>query len=82
MYQPLHLDRVWFPHFGRFPGSQFALPFVCPLDHVVNMDRQDASHFREYTFLTHPEVGLYKCVLGLYKCVCVWYCTNVMLLDV
>jgi hypothetical protein len=50
------LDRVWFPHFGRFPGSHFALPFVCPLDHVVNMDRMDASKFREYTFLTHPEL--------------------------
>lgn len=36
------LDRVWFPHFGRFPGSQFALPFVCPLDHVINMVRRPA----------------------------------------
>ena len=50
------LDRVWFPHFGRFPGSQFALPFVCPLDHVINLERLDASKFREYTFLTHPEL--------------------------
>lgn len=49
------LDRVWFPHFGRFPGSAFALPFVCPVDHVINMDLADASKFREWTFYSHPE---------------------------
>ena len=31
------LDRVWFPHAGRFPGSVLALPFECPLDHVVRL---------------------------------------------
>ena len=50
------LDRVWFPHFGRFPGSQFQLPFVCPLDHVVAVENMDASLVREHSFLSHPEV--------------------------
>ena len=50
------LDRAWFPHYGRFPGSRFELPFVCPLDHVVDLEKSDASKFREATFLTHPEI--------------------------
>ena len=50
------LDRVWFPHFGRFPGSQFQLPFVCPLDHVVAVEKMDASLVREHSFLSHPEL--------------------------
>ena len=45
------LDRVWFPHFGRFPGSQFQLPFVCPLDHVVAVENMDASLVREHRSL-------------------------------
>ena len=31
------MDRVWFPHDGRFPGSDplFTIPFSpCPMDHV------------------------------------------------
>ena len=50
------LDRVWFPHYGRFPGSTFALPFICPVDHVINMDNADTSKFREWTFYSHPEL--------------------------
>ena len=50
------LDRVWFPHYGRFPGSTFALPFICPVDHVINMDNADVSKFREWTFYSHPEL--------------------------
>lgn len=51
------LDRVWFPHFGRFPGSQFALPFVCPLDHVLAVERSTKmDQLREHSFLTHPEL--------------------------
>ena len=51
------LDRVWFPHFGRFPGSQFALPFVCPLDHVLAVERSTKMDaLREHSFLTHPEL--------------------------
>jgi hypothetical protein len=51
------LDRVWFPHFGRFPGSQFALPFICPLDHVLAVERsQKMDLLREHSFLSHPEL--------------------------
>ena len=53
------LDRVWFPHYGRFPGSEFALPFVCPLDHVAAVERAKPSLeavVRESAFLTHPEM--------------------------
>lgn len=51
------LDRAWFPHFGRFPGSQFSLPFVCPLDHVLAVERsQKMDALREHSFLTHPEL--------------------------
>ena len=51
------LDRVWFAHFGRFPGSQFALPFICPLDHVLAVERSTKmSELREFSFLSHPEL--------------------------
>ena len=51
------LDRVWYPHFGRFPGSEFALPFVCPLDHVLAVERSTKMNLlREFTFLSHPEL--------------------------
>ena len=51
------LDRAWFPHFGRFPGSQFALPFACPLDHVLAVERsRKMDALREHAFLTHPEL--------------------------
>ena len=50
------LDRAWFPHFGRFPGSQFSLPFVCPLDHVLAVERsQEMDALREHSFLTGPQ---------------------------
>mmetsp|Transcript_32904 Transcript_32904/g.71762 ORF Transcript_32904/g.71762 Transcript_32904/m.71762 type:complete len:460 (-) Transcript_32904:127-1506(-) len=52
------LDRVWFPHYGRFPGSNLKLPFECPLDHVVNIEhifRRSKDHqlpFKENSFLS------------------------------
>ena len=47
------LDRAWFPHFGRFPGSQFSLPFACPLDHVLAVERsQKMDALRELVFDT------------------------------
>ncbi len=52
---------------GRIPGSNFTLPFPCPLDHVFDLEggwtRQlpvDAygpnTEFREYSFLQNSKV--------------------------
>jgi hypothetical protein len=54
------LDRVWFPHAGRFPGSILALPFECPLDHVVRIEhvfrkaQNGLLPFKEHSFLANP----------------------------
>lgn len=53
------LDRAWFPHGGRFPGSMLTLPFICPLDHVMAIESYGSSfveEYREYSFLGHPDM--------------------------
>jgi len=51
------IDRVWFPHYGRFPGSHLQLPFICPQDHVINVEQwRNKGKFRERSFLTHPQM--------------------------
>ena len=42
------LDRAWFPHRGRFPGSLMRLPFICPADHVLAMESYGADFMKEY----------------------------------
>jgi hypothetical protein len=32
------MDRYWAPHAGVLPGSKFDLPFVCPADHVLDLE--------------------------------------------
>ncbi|XWS62279.1 hypothetical protein CRYUN_Cryun07bG0196600 [Craigia yunnanensis] len=58
------LDRLWFPHPGALVGSMTRQPFLCPLDHVfeVNVMLKDlaveefgpAINIREYSFLNNP----------------------------
>ncbi|CAI9274836.1 unnamed protein product [Lactuca saligna] len=58
------LDRLWFPHPGVLIGSMTRQPFICPLDHVfeVNvmlkaMPEEEFGHginIREYSFLDNP----------------------------
>ncbi|XP_022941191.1 arabinosyltransferase XEG113-like [Cucurbita moschata] len=58
------LDRLWFGHPGVLPGSVTRQPFICPLDHVfeVNVMLKDLPeeefgpgiNFREYSFLDNP----------------------------
>ena len=50
------IDRVWFPHYGRFPGSHLRLPFICPQDHVINLEQWRRGKFRERSFLMHPQM--------------------------
>ena len=50
------IDRVWFPHYGRFPGSHLQLPFICPQDHVINVEQWRNGKFRERSFLMHPQM--------------------------
>ena len=62
-------DRVWFPHRGVFPGSQGKLPFACPADHFLEVDKMHKAlngdliraapgavpvPFREHSFLQNP----------------------------
>ena len=32
------LDRFWAPHSGKLEGALNPLPFLCPADHVLNLD--------------------------------------------
>lgn len=34
------LDRYWAPHAGTLPGSTFKLPFLCPADHVLDLESE------------------------------------------
>ncbi|CAK9325397.1 unnamed protein product [Citrullus colocynthis] len=58
------LDRLWFGHPGVLQGSVTRQPFICPLDHVfeVNVMLKELPeeefgpgiNFREYSFLENP----------------------------
>lgn len=60
------LDRLWFGHPGVLQGSMTRQPFVCPLDHVfeVNVMLKDwpeedfgpGINIREYSFLDNPSL--------------------------
>ncbi|KAI8466122.1 MAG: nucleotide-diphospho-sugar transferase-domain-containing protein [Monoraphidium minutum] len=61
------LDRYWAPHAGTLPGSSFKLPFLCPADHILDLENGLARHldkaefgpdimYRESGFLSHPEM--------------------------
>lgn len=62
------LDRLWFGHPGILEGTMTRQPFICPLDHVfeVNVMLKDLSQqefgphidIREYSFLTNPALPL------------------------
>lgn len=39
------LDRYWAPHGGTLPGSKFRLPFVCPADHILDLEGGWARDF-------------------------------------
>ena len=32
------MDRWWAPHAGIIPGSGLDLPYVCPADHVLDLE--------------------------------------------
>ncbi|GAB4857978.1 hypothetical protein Ancab_015882 [Ancistrocladus abbreviatus] len=58
------LDRLWFPHPGVLEGSMTRQPFICPLDHIfeVNVMLKELPEeefgpqidIREYSFLDNP----------------------------
>ncbi|KAI5083262.1 hypothetical protein GOP47_0003005 [Adiantum capillus-veneris] len=60
------LDRLWFGHPGVLPGTRTDQPFLCPLDHVFEVNRMleildvhafgPTIHFREYSFLNNPRL--------------------------
>ncbi|KAK6934081.1 Nucleotide-diphospho-sugar transferase [Dillenia turbinata] len=60
------LDRLWFPHPGILVGSMTRQPFLCPLDHVfeVNVmlkelpeeDYGPGIGIREYSFFENPSL--------------------------
>ncbi|KAJ4707597.1 arabinosyltransferase [Melia azedarach] len=60
------LDRLWFPHPGVLEGSMTRQPFLCPLDHVfeVNVMLQQLPEeefgpgigIREYSFFDNPSM--------------------------
>ncbi|KAK4486282.1 hypothetical protein RD792_008952 [Penstemon davidsonii] len=60
------LDRLWFGHPGVLPNTLTRQPFICPLDHVfeVNvmlkefpeMELGPGINFREYSFFENPSM--------------------------
>ncbi|KAK9277375.1 hypothetical protein L1049_006918 [Liquidambar formosana] len=58
------LDRLWFPHPGALEGSMTRQPFLCPLDHVFEVNVMLKEHpeeefgpginIREYSFFDNP----------------------------
>ena len=60
-------DRWWASHDGMIPGSEVKLPFVCPMDHVMDLEQMVKDmdvgtqgprvDFKEYSFLEKPEAG-------------------------
>ncbi|PNW73352.1 hypothetical protein CHLRE_14g629000v5 [Chlamydomonas reinhardtii] len=61
------LDRWWAPHSGRIPGAHFDLPFVCPLDHLLDLENGmfrkfpeehygPSTEFREYSFFNNSRM--------------------------
>ncbi|KNA24990.1 hypothetical protein SOVF_010650 [Spinacia oleracea] len=62
------LDRLWFGHPGILEGTMTRQPFICPMDHVfeVNVMLRDLSQqefgphidIREYSFLDNPALPL------------------------
>ncbi|XP_031106620.1 arabinosyltransferase XEG113-like isoform X2 [Ipomoea triloba] len=58
------LDRLWFGHPGVLVGSMTRYPFVCPLDHVFEVNvmlREQPEEefgpgisFREYSLFDNP----------------------------
>lgn len=67
---PLHcgIDKYWAPlEGGRAPGTQFPLPFQCPMDHVFELEGAWTKsldpnvygapiRFREHSFLKNPRL--------------------------
>ncbi|XP_057963795.1 arabinosyltransferase XEG113 [Malania oleifera] len=61
------LDRLWFPHPGVLQGSMTRQPFLCPLDHIfevnVLLKKLPEEEFgpginiREYSFFDNPSVS-------------------------
>ncbi|KAJ7558802.1 hypothetical protein O6H91_04G056400 [Diphasiastrum complanatum] len=59
-------DRMWFGHPGILPGTKTQQPFLCPMDHIFevnNMLKQlpeeefgPSIRFREYSFLENPRL--------------------------
>eukprot|EP00271_Cylindrocystis_brebissonii_P003068 TRINITY_DN1381_c0_g1_i1.p1 TRINITY_DN1381_c0_g1~~TRINITY_DN1381_c0_g1_i1.p1 ORF type:complete len:806 (-),score=111.96 TRINITY_DN1381_c0_g1_i1:970-3264(-) len=59
-----HYDRMWYPHPGILQGTQTSQPFLCPMDHVFELqhylrDMPEAEFgpkilFKEYSFLENP----------------------------
>ncbi|KAL4450568.1 hypothetical protein ABPG77_000924 [Micractinium sp. CCAP 211/92] len=61
------MDRWWAPHDGTIPGSVLELPYMCPADHVLDLEAMtrpltESEHgpsivFREYSFLQRQEAA-------------------------
>eukprot|EP00249_Psilotum_nudum_P004971 c18467_g1_i1 orf=594-2531(-) len=60
------LDRMWYGHPGILPGTRTRQPFLCPMDHVFEVNNmlkslEEAEYgplidFREYSFLENPRL--------------------------
>ncbi|WOL15865.1 hypothetical protein Cni_G24646 [Canna indica] len=73
-------DRIWYGHPGIIEGSLTRQPFICPMDHLfeVNVMLSELSeaefgpqiYFREYSFLQNPLVPTYvkESVLDIQLC--------------
>ncbi|EFN51848.1 hypothetical protein CHLNCDRAFT_37217 [Chlorella variabilis] len=61
------MDRWWAPHDGTIPGSGLDLPYICPADHVLDLEAMSNTmpenefgpniEFREYSFLQNQHAA-------------------------
>ncbi|PNW80858.1 hypothetical protein CHLRE_07g332500v5 [Chlamydomonas reinhardtii] len=61
------LDKYWAPLYdGNIPGSHWKKPFICPADHVLDLEggwhntRPEFGahlHYREYSFFNNPRMS-------------------------
>lgn len=65
-------DRWWSPHTGVTPQSNLTLPYLCPADHVMDLEAwhdRKPNTFREYSFLRKDQAkGLLNSKLTLVVC--------------
>ena len=55
------MDRWWAPHDGNIPGSSLALPFPCPMDHILDLEMYAAAICIRHSPGIEVEISTFAC---------------------